>query len=1489
MSSQKEFIEKFRKDKYKIDSEQEDIELLKQDLQNSISQLADDLYSDGIHFVLELIQNADDNKYISGKKPLLKFVIDEEKILVQNNEEGFENDNVISLCSVGKSKKTKEQGYIGEKGIGFKSVFRISDEPHIFSNGFQFKFKRVDKEYGLGYIVPYWIEDVPSFINNELTNILLPLNSEAKELLYKFNEIEPELLIFLRQLTTVEIDNKIDNTFHKFIKTEENDIVKINGKEKEIYFKLVSQELKVPENIKEERRNLTKTTLILGFPLNEDGTAKTSSEQKVFAFLPTRSYGFKFMIQADFLVPASREAIHNDKKWNDWLRDNISTVFSESVETFKKDKSLSTSFYKYIPLESEITDDLFSKVVEEIKNNLLDLDCILTESEKWLKPSQVFRASEQIRSLIPNNHLIEFFGKEYISREVENSVNQDILNFLEIPEFATNDLFKLLKNTEWLEKQSDKWLVELYDYLKRHLDNSEIDVVKDFRIVRLENGMMVSSAQAKPFFPFEENQVYGFESQLPFVKQELLKSKEFLQGLGIFNPQPFEIIENYILEDFENIDENSNWRSKTEEVRIGYIKYIKANLASYRTAKGNIERLNNTIRVKLKDNKFWFPKKVYLPKEYGDRYDLEFLLSGIENIYFIHPQYLESDQKEIINTELDEAKRIEKLAKVKEGWKNFFISLGAETKPRIDGDQTNYYSSIINSIILESDIKKNSTLVKVLDNEWNFYKKYLNKAVVYRPYRSRSYSTRYESADWYNKIANSKWLPAKNGSFKEPSKLFLDKPKIRGVLGDSVFYLDAEIENEEFIRALNINSEVKVETVLETLKHLVISKGENKERFEKLYSFLNEHYQGKEFQINKYFQDENLIFIPGISNNYVSSTKVIWRDESEILGDYSSYLENLYPKLKDFFVRKIGVPEKPTAKNYADALIEISKKDSVEKADKERIFKIYRELNKTLKSESPKNQTITQLTWWKEFIAKNIFWTNKFDFRCNDNVFVNDDKELYELFKEKTEIAFLKIPQDQNPAFAPFISKTGLKYLSKEVKSEIVHSMDYVEVEKLTNQVNELSIYIVRYLYQEENEIYETAKQDGRLLQLINLTCYGVEDLNVKYTLNTESAYSDNVLFLDESSMYLKIDNFDRLDNLKDFDRISIELAKIFGYPKGLSDFIETLFSKSSNEKREKSLITKKIGNLPKDEFEWFTKNFTQIINGETVPVNSAEFKVFYKDLQDDNLFSRNDQSNKHFALELDDRNKHQNNAKDDTDQTETEPSTSTHQNGTPQITPFEGNKSLSSEVEDVAKNDWNPEVDPTDVEPCGTKDVIPEFKPSNLSANRNFQTNSKSPSSERESKESNRDSLSQEAKTKIGRWGEEFAVEKLREKFLGKYPNCKLQETEAGFDILVNKQIIVEVNWLNKFGECGIGRDIEYIENGVKHFIEVKATKTDAKEIFQISRSEWQLAKDKQENYSIFRIYNAGTSYARPEEIRNPYKEWLEGNLSFQSLTIRI
>lgn len=73
-------------------------------------------------------QNAEDNEYPEGVDPSLEFVITSDDItatgapatlLIFNNEKGFSEKNIESICSVGRSTKkgNRKRGYIGEKGM----------------------------------------------------------------------------------------------------------------------------------------------------------------------------------------------------------------------------------------------------------------------------------------------------------------------------------------------------------------------------------------------------------------------------------------------------------------------------------------------------------------------------------------------------------------------------------------------------------------------------------------------------------------------------------------------------------------------------------------------------------------------------------------------------------------------------------------------------------------------------------------------------------------------------------------------------------------------------------------------------------------------------------------------------------------------------------------------------------------------------------------------------------------------------------------------------------------------------------------------------------------------------------------------------------------------------------------------------------------------------------------------------------------------------
>lgn len=66
-------------------------------------------------------------------EPTLVFILQASGTAVLNNEQGFSAQNVRALCDVGNSTKGGSiAGYIGQKGIGFKSVFRVSRKEHFF-------------------------------------------------------------------------------------------------------------------------------------------------------------------------------------------------------------------------------------------------------------------------------------------------------------------------------------------------------------------------------------------------------------------------------------------------------------------------------------------------------------------------------------------------------------------------------------------------------------------------------------------------------------------------------------------------------------------------------------------------------------------------------------------------------------------------------------------------------------------------------------------------------------------------------------------------------------------------------------------------------------------------------------------------------------------------------------------------------------------------------------------------------------------------------------------------------------------------------------------------------------------------------------------------------------------------------------------------------------------------------------------------------------
>jgi hypothetical protein len=395
----------------------------------AIQRLAAELYAKDTHFVLELVQNADDNAYPDGVLPTLEVHLDVDGVSFSNNERGFSEENVWALCSVGESTKAASDiGYIGHKGIGFKSVFKVTPTPEIHSRGFHFGFDArpsADGSGALGYIVPTPLPEPANWdAEHGGTLIRLPfvprgtsptsaVTEAAASLAASFrrslDDVRPNLLLFLHRLRRLHFVD--DSAGVRCVRTmtrvdEVGGIVALSltssQDEAEKTERWAVFSIILPAQV--ERAGVARTELSIALPLLPL-TALTAPgglvPQEVFAFLPLRSFGFRFVLQGDWIVPSSREAVDQGSAWNEWLREEgVPAVFLSAVDTIvaryvhSRDSSdeeritataLLNTIIASVPLPGQVT-DFFAPVVPALLAKLRVHPFIPTTCNRIIAP-----------------------------------------------------------------------------------------------------------------------------------------------------------------------------------------------------------------------------------------------------------------------------------------------------------------------------------------------------------------------------------------------------------------------------------------------------------------------------------------------------------------------------------------------------------------------------------------------------------------------------------------------------------------------------------------------------------------------------------------------------------------------------------------------------------------------------------------------------------------------------------------------------------------------------------------------------------------------------------------------------------------------------------------------------------------------------------------------------------------------------------------------
>jgi hypothetical protein len=313
---------------------------------NLLDTVSTDIYSESQRFVFELIQNADDAAADTGNEVHFDFI--DGALLVSHNGMAFSEADISSLTNAGSSTKKSDPTKTGYKGIGFKSVFGKSERVSIFSNGYQFRFEKSFHGALLPWqVIPIWTEfsELSTDIRNSLAGTSYQVNTvietdQASALEEEIKELlaNGQILLFLRRVNKITVSRNRVATYSVEKKQTavamayQSVSLLINGDMVSSWIVKTFAKIKIPSDTKQELKKDEKTPVKLkladftemSFAAQiQDGKIKAlgRDESLVFTYLPTKvsNLNFPFLINGSFLTNAPREALHEDRIWNQWL------------------------------------------------------------------------------------------------------------------------------------------------------------------------------------------------------------------------------------------------------------------------------------------------------------------------------------------------------------------------------------------------------------------------------------------------------------------------------------------------------------------------------------------------------------------------------------------------------------------------------------------------------------------------------------------------------------------------------------------------------------------------------------------------------------------------------------------------------------------------------------------------------------------------------------------------------------------------------------------------------------------------------------------------------------------------------------------------------------------------------------------------------------------------------------------------------------------
>lgn len=574
----------------------------------------EDFYPDQGHFVLELLQNAED----AGANHAIFELAKEGCVFRHDGKKLFTCEDVDSITGIHHSTKRNTPDQIGKFGVGFKSVYLYTKTPSVVSGRFSFRVRRL--------VLPEWFEEA----EENGTRFWLPFDNPDKQPSEAYKEVEEALsrlshtsLLFLSNITAVEWTlsqgnrSRVERVKHSDVHYE---IRRMNGKRISearhfLRFEEPRPGDRKPVMLAYELNSLpNRATFDDGVSLKNQFRIAPANPGRVAVYFPAEkeSSGLRFHVHGPFVPELSRASI-KEAEINKPLFKALANLAADSLTKLKELGLLTRDFLEVLPNRRDTLPPRYHEIRDSILHRMQTTPITPTHDGKYAPASCLLQGKAPVKALLEPNDLLILAARNHAGRSAwavtatqRNSDVDRLLDDLEIPEFTAADLARALAGTgsiyggntqtqagkQFMERMSSKsleWHQQLYALLSQHLlDNGhETATFKSVKIVRLRNGGY--EAGAKVFFPAE-----GSDAALPTVhpevysagsgKAEQQAARRFLEQVGVREVSETELVEALLQERYAGNSKPSDAQYPSDLARfVGLVEKDKENAPLFET------------------------------------------------------------------------------------------------------------------------------------------------------------------------------------------------------------------------------------------------------------------------------------------------------------------------------------------------------------------------------------------------------------------------------------------------------------------------------------------------------------------------------------------------------------------------------------------------------------------------------------------------------------------------------------------------------------------------------------------------------------------------------------------------------------------------------------------------------------------------------------------------------------------------------------------